>query len=265
MVLSQFLKLRMRKAPVPSESVQQEQKPYSGESISLRLTSTIAMSIFGRLKILEGNHPYLKTDYPEYAAVRQEIADGIVTPPEDRTELGVLYDKMRELLHHISDERNAKVSSDEEVRRLIPRNYLPMSFDLLLEDFMEMQSNEQLAHSTIDAVEDVLFGDRGIEEINTTHRERIRAKVMKALVYDYGHAEKIREDLAEAGDENVFRLLKLNSDKLKAIRKKNGLEPLPPKDPEGNEHPVHKVALIILRTREQISHNRKISAEPSPV
>lgn len=243
-------------------SALQSPRPYDGESKELKTTAQIAGNILGRLKSLEFNHPYLQADYPAYDNLRNSIVEAMVTPPESQKDLGVLYDKMRELLHHISDERNSEIATIGQARRLIPRNYLPISFDLLLEEFVAMESNPTLAHFTNDAIEDVIFGDFAIEEISFTHRDRISAKVMKALVYDYGHADQIKEELAKYGERKVFRLLKLKNQQLERARSKMGAEPMPSKDPETPEPMVASVALIILRTRAQISHERLIPKLP---
>lgn len=256
-MLTQILKKFMKLA-----SSLQAPRPYDGESKELKATSQLAGNILGRLKNLESNHPYLQADYPAYDDLRNHIVEAMVTPPEDQKDLGVLYDKMRELLHHISDERNSEVATIGQARRLIPRNYLPISFDLLLEEFMAMESNSTLAQLTNDAMEDVIFGDLGIEEISFTHRDRIAAKVIKALVYDYGHADQIKAELGKYGERKVFRLLKLKNQQLEGARSKMGVEPLPSKNPETSEPIVASIALLILRTRAQISHERIINVPP---
>jgi hypothetical protein len=242
--------------------LQQEPKGYDGDSKALKITSNVSVHILDGLKSLEANHPYLRNDYTEYAALRAEIEQARITPPEDQTVLGVLYDKIRECLHHISDERNAQVTSIGQARRLIPRNYLPISFDLLLEDFGERGVAENVRHGTSDIVEDAILGEIDIETINYTHRARVEGKVMKALVYDYGRAGEIRRELSELEERKVFRLLKLNDVQLQNVRRAIGVDPLPAKNPELPEPVMAAVSLIILRTRAQIIHEKVVPKMP---
>lgn len=242
--------------------LQQEPKGYDGDSKELRLTSDIAIHILSSLKGLEANHPYLQTDYADYAALRVEIEQARITPPEDLGVLGVLYDKIRECLHHISDERNGQVASIGQARRLIPRNYLPISFDLLMEDFSERGVAENIRHGTDYIVEDAILGEMEIEEVAGSHRNRVKTKVLSALVYDYGRAGEIKRELADIGERKVFRLLKLSDDQLKKARSKMGVEEFPPKNPEILEPIVAAVALIILRVRAQIVHEKEVPRMP---
>lgn len=216
-------------------------------------TSDMASYILGRLKVMEGDHPYLKPqdpkeDYPEYISLRRNIEQAYINPPK-REVLGMYFDKLRECLHRISDERNAQISAIGQAHILIPRNYLPMSFDLLLQDFAELGFHEGAVFAVNDTVEDVLFGDVKIEEVTTSHRDRIKAKVLKALVSDYGMARQIREDLEEQGPE-VFELLKLSDDELNSVLKESG---------EGSKSAV---ASIIIRTRGYITHGRGVHVKP---
>lgn len=242
--------------------LQQGPKGYDGDSKDLKLTADIATHILSSLKGLEANHQYLRTDYADYAALRVEIEQARITPPEDLGVLGVLYDKMRECLHHISDERNGQVASIGQARRLIPRNYLPMSFDLLMEDFKERDVAENIRHGTDYMVEGTILGEVGIEEVSSNHRNRVKTKVLSALVYDYGRAGEIKSELADIGERNIFKLLKLSDAKLKKARIKMGVEELPPKNPEILEPIVAAVALIILRVRAQIIHEKEVPRMP---
>lgn len=242
--------------------LQQEPKGYDGDSKELRLTSNIAIHILSSLKRLEANHPYLRTDYPDYAALRVEIEQARITPPEDQSVLGVLYDRIRECLHHISDERNDQVASIGQARRLIPRNYLPMSFDLLMEDFSERGVAENIRHGTDYMVEDAILGEMEIEEVSVSHRNRVRTKVLKALVYDYGRAGDIKRELEDIGERKIFKLLKLSDDQLKKARVKMGAAAFPAQNPEATESIVAAVALIILRVRAQIIHEKEVPKMP---
>jgi hypothetical protein len=244
----------MRLQPAP--------KGYDGDSEELKLTSDVAVHILAGLKSLEANHPYLRADYPEYAALRAEIEKARINPPEDQTVLGVLYDNIRECLHHISDERNAQVTAIGQARRLIPRNYLPISFDLLLEDFRESDMAENVRQGTADIVEVSILGEIDVETISFTHRNRTKAKIMKALVYDHGRAGEIRRELSELKERKVFRLLKLNDVQLQNVRRGLGVEPLPAKNPELPEPVMAAVSLVILRTRAQIIHEQVVPRMP---
>lgn len=237
----------------PTEAMQRLEREKEQQSIS-EVVEELVIS----LNRLDAEHPYLIRDYPEYAALSAGIRDFKNTTENGMNTLGFIFDELRKCLHTISDERNSRLSHHGLRSRLIPRRFLPMSFDLLRGSIHERKNVAMnIREALADAVEDVISGEIGINEIPEAYRNKVKGMVLQALVFDYGRASQIRAQLGEAGGV-VFDLLRKPDNKLKELRSEAGVNPSPIRNPENSEQIEAAVALIIMRTRGQISHGQPL-------
>ncbi len=207
----------------------------------------LADHVCSQFNAIERQHPYLN-DNSAYSILRLAISEETDNPSADKEVLKSIYDEMMQILTLISAERNSMAVIGKG-QHLHLQNFLPSTFDNLVNSFKVVRGPEVVADGIESVAEEILFGahEGGIDRVDLQYRLQVKAQVFKLLIYDDFEKEAITTAIKELGDAETLRLLYLDDNALHTIVHGEKYE-------NPKESIVAGIAHIILAARDEIHH-----------
>lgn len=218
------------------DDLSSQSKPNEGSEIML-----IADHLLCKMNKMESENPFLLNEV-SYLHFRMGILSEHEDPSDNVEFLETIYAQLIGFLRGVEANRNSlKVIGKGQHFRL--SSYLPAEFSSLRSGFKDVYGPELIEDGIESLAEELLFGamEGGLDEVPLAYRIKVKKKVMDLLVYDDFEKAAIEDKLEKVGDDELFRLIRLDDSSLETILK--------------TERSIFAdICHVILAARDQIHH-----------